>query len=51
MDVKLKKLSIEQFVSALSLEELAELVNGHSGDATVKGVALPGETIQKASPL
>ena len=39
MDVKLKKLSIEQFVSALSLEELAELVNGHSGDATVKGVA------------
>ena len=39
MDVKLKKLSIEQFVSALSLEELAELVNGHSGDATVRGVA------------
>ena len=39
MDVKLKNLSIEQFVSALSLEELAELVNGHSGDATVKGVA------------
>lgn len=39
LDVYKGKITLEQFVSALTLQELAELVNGHSGDATVKGVA------------
>ena len=38
-DVALGTISMEQFVSGLTLNELAELVNGHSTDATVKGVA------------
>jgi beta-glucosidase len=39
LDVYNGKITVEQFVSGLSLFELANLVNGHSSDATVKGVA------------
>ena len=38
-DVYDGKISLEQFVSGLSLYELANLVNGHSSDKTVQGVA------------
>ena len=38
-DVAIGRISMEQFVSGLTLNELAELVNGHSTDSTVKGVA------------
>ena len=38
-DVYDSKISLEQFVSGLSLYELANLVNGHSSDKTVQGVA------------
>ena len=38
-DVYEGKISLEQFVSGLSLYELANLVNGHSSDKTVQGVA------------
>ena len=39
MDVYNGEISIEEFVSGLSLYELTELVNGHSRDKTVQGVA------------
>lgn len=39
MDVYNKDITVEQFVSGMSMEELAELVNGHSSDKTVQGVA------------
>ena len=39
MDVKVGNVTMEQFVSGLSMEELADLVNGHSTDKTVQGVA------------
>ena len=38
-DVAIGSISMEQFVSGLTLNELAELVNGHSNDKTVQGVA------------
>ena len=38
-DVYEGKISLEQFVSGLNLYELANLVNGHSSDKTVQGVA------------
>ena len=38
-DVYDGKISLGQFVSGLSLYELANLVNGHSSDKTVQGVA------------
>ena len=38
-DVAIGSISMEQFVSGLTLNELAELVNGHSKDKTVQGVA------------
>lgn len=39
MDVYNGDITVEQYVSGLTLNELAELVNGHSGDITAKGVA------------
>ena len=39
MDVYNGDITVEQFVSGLSLYELAELVNGHSNDKTAQGVA------------
>lgn len=39
MDVYNGDITIEQFVSGLTLDQLAELVNGHSSDITAKGVA------------
>lgn len=39
MDVYNGDITVEQFVSGLTMEEMAELVNGHSGDKTVQGVA------------
>lgn len=39
LDVYNGEITVEQFVSGLSLAELAELVNGHSSDITVRGVA------------
>ena len=39
MDVYNGDITVEEFVSGLSLYEMANLVNGHSSDASVRGVA------------
>ena len=39
LDVYNGDITVEQFVSGLTLDELANLVNGHSKDKTVQGVA------------